>query len=195
MKRGFNLIELAVVFLLIGLISAMVYKGKELLDTASIRAEVNKMAKLRTAVATIMTLTAKGNIGELEYDNVTKSYNLQPFFELDLISAEDITVQGSSDNLTIRPCINKKKSFAFDPTGEDGSMICAKHDNYPVEFTCFSEVMIDNQDLATGLGVTFISTTGTAAKDNISPGMDPGVFDCYTVTEKNPQVFGFILYR
>jgi prepilin-type N-terminal cleavage/methylation domain-containing protein len=199
MKRGFNLIELAVVFLLIGLISAMVYKGKELLDTASIKADVNKISKLRNAVAAVMMMTAKGNIDELEYkDNIT-GYNIQQFFDLDLISKEDLTVQGTSDNWTIFPCINNANSFTFDVNNVSGTMVCALHMSYPVDVLCNTEIMSDNQDLDTGNGVAFTNGDADTPIDNLtSLGMVDGSFDCHLAkpsSTNTPEVYGFILYR
>jgi hypothetical protein len=195
-KRAFNLIELAVVFLLIGLISAMVYKGKELLDTASVRAEVNKLSKLRNAIATVMTMTSKGDLDELDYLPAT-GYDTKPLFDLELISKEDIAVQGSSENWAIFPCINVAAGFKFDVDTGSGSMICALHKTYPIDLVCNTEVMSDNQDLDTGLGGAF-ERDGTKPGnpiDNISPGMKDGEFDCDALATKAPQVYGFILYR
>ncbi|MDR2105497.1 MAG: type II secretion system GspH family protein [Deferribacteraceae bacterium] len=196
MKRGFNLIELAVVFLLIGLISAMVYKGKELLENASIRAEVHKLSKLRNAFATMMTTTSKGNIDELEYDSAT-GYKIQPLFDLELIAPEDLTVQGSSDNWSFYPCINNAASFSFDIINQTGSMICALHKTYPVDLICNTEVMNDNQNLSTGLGVAFKNSQADDPYDNLT-GMVQGGFDCDLAKPSAatpPEVYGFILYR
>jgi prepilin-type N-terminal cleavage/methylation domain-containing protein len=197
MKRGFNLIELAVVFLLIGLISAMVYKGKELLDTASIRAEVNKLSKLRNAVATVMTMTSKGNIDELAYDNSTHSYDLNPFFDLEILDRADLTVQGTSDKWEVKPCTNMGATFFFvnDDAGS-GTMICALHQSYPVDLLCNTEVMSDNQDLKTGSGVAF-ADNGTTLSDNLT-GMITGGFDCELAKPSGtnpPKIYGFILFR
>jgi prepilin-type N-terminal cleavage/methylation domain-containing protein len=198
MKRGFNLIELAVVFLLIGLISAMVYKGKELLDTASIRAEVNKLSKLRNAVATVMTMTSKGNISELAYDNSTSSYDLAPFFDLEILDRADLTVQGSPDNWTVKPCTNMGAKFFFaNDNAGSGTMICALHDTYPVDLLCSTEVMSDNQNLQTGAGVAFVNANTGVTHDNLT-GMTTGGFDCVQAKPSSintPKIYGFILFR
>jgi prepilin-type N-terminal cleavage/methylation domain-containing protein len=200
MKRGFNLIELAVVFLLIGLISAMVYKGKELLDTASIKADVNKISKLRNAVAAVMMMTAKGDIDELRFDNTTGvGYDTRQFFDLDLISKEDLTVQGSSDNWTLFPCINRADNFSIDVNNTSGSMVCALHRSYPVDVLCSTEVTSDNEDLDSGNGVAFSDSDGTMTIGELpTMGMVEGNFDCYLAKPSainGPKVYGFILYR
>lgn len=50
MKKGFTLVELAIVLIVIGLLLGMAFKGKALVDAARIKAEVNKVEKLGTAI-------------------------------------------------------------------------------------------------------------------------------------------------
>jgi prepilin-type N-terminal cleavage/methylation domain-containing protein len=200
MKRGFNLIELAVVFLLIGLISAMVYKGKELLDTASIKADVNKISKLRNAVAAVMMMTAKGNIDEFKYIDNQTGYDLKQFFTLDLLSREDLAVQGTSNTWALFPCINRADNFSFDIENVSGTMICALHKTYPLDVLCNTELMSDNQDLGSGNGVAF---TDSGAKTPVTGdfsgiGMAKDNFDCHLARPSStniPKTYGFILYR
>ena len=50
MKKGFTLVELAIVLVVIGLLMGMAFKGKSLVDAARIKAEVNKVTKIGTAI-------------------------------------------------------------------------------------------------------------------------------------------------
>ena len=50
-KKGFTIVELAIVLVVIGIIMAMVVKGKQIVDSARDRAELAKIAKLEAATA------------------------------------------------------------------------------------------------------------------------------------------------
>ena len=50
MKKGFTIVELAIVLVVIGIILAMAIKGKSLVDAARFRAEINKLRKLEAAM-------------------------------------------------------------------------------------------------------------------------------------------------
>lgn len=54
-KNGFTLIELAIVLVVIGLLLAMVVKGKSLIDAAKMKGELNKLSKIEAAVNTYFT--------------------------------------------------------------------------------------------------------------------------------------------
>ena len=49
-SRGFTIVELAIVLVVIGIILSMAVKGKSLVETARLRAEVNKIRKLEAAI-------------------------------------------------------------------------------------------------------------------------------------------------
>lgn len=49
-EKGFTLIELAIVLVVIGLLMGMAFKGKALVDASRVKAEVNKISKISTAL-------------------------------------------------------------------------------------------------------------------------------------------------
>lgn len=49
-KKGFTLVELAIVLVVIGLLMGMAFKGKALVDSARIKADINKINKIGTAL-------------------------------------------------------------------------------------------------------------------------------------------------
>lgn len=49
-KKGFTLVELAIVLVVIGLLMGMAFKGKSLVDAARIKADIQKINKIATAV-------------------------------------------------------------------------------------------------------------------------------------------------
>lgn len=48
--RGFSLIEIAIVLVVIGLLMGMVFKGKSILDAATLKADISKISKISTAL-------------------------------------------------------------------------------------------------------------------------------------------------
>jgi prepilin-type N-terminal cleavage/methylation domain-containing protein len=50
MKKGFTIVELAIVLVVIGIILAMAVKGRNLVEAARYKAEINKIRKLEAAV-------------------------------------------------------------------------------------------------------------------------------------------------
>jgi prepilin-type N-terminal cleavage/methylation domain-containing protein len=52
LKKGFTIVELAIVLIIIGIIIGMAIKGGALLQTAKMRAEFRKVDKIRTALST-----------------------------------------------------------------------------------------------------------------------------------------------
>lgn len=49
-KKGVTLVELAIVLVVIGLLMGMAFKGKTLADYAKIKADINKINKIATAL-------------------------------------------------------------------------------------------------------------------------------------------------
>lgn len=52
MKKGFTLVELAIVLVVIGLLMGMAFKGKSLVDAARTKADIRKIEKMSTAINT-----------------------------------------------------------------------------------------------------------------------------------------------
>jgi prepilin-type N-terminal cleavage/methylation domain-containing protein len=76
MKKGFTLVEMSIVMVVIGLILGMALKGKSLLDSATIRNEVNKLSLMQSAVMTLLTTSSNdGSLNELPKENTTKAYD------------------------------------------------------------------------------------------------------------------------
>ena len=63
-KKGFTIVELAIVLVVIGIILAMVVKGKQLVESARNKAELAKITKLEAATAIYFTYV-NGSITEM----------------------------------------------------------------------------------------------------------------------------------
>jgi prepilin-type N-terminal cleavage/methylation domain-containing protein len=56
-RKGFTLVELAIVLLVIGLILGLAVKGRTLIDSARIRSEIRKLERFQTAFAAYVSRT------------------------------------------------------------------------------------------------------------------------------------------
>lgn len=54
-KKGFTLVELAIVLVVIGILLGLVLKGKSIIDAANSRAETTKLSRIKTAVQSYFT--------------------------------------------------------------------------------------------------------------------------------------------
>lgn len=54
-KKGFSLVELAIVLVVIGILMGLAIKGKSLIDAANLKADINKIARIQMAVNTYFT--------------------------------------------------------------------------------------------------------------------------------------------
>jgi prepilin-type N-terminal cleavage/methylation domain-containing protein len=80
LKKGFTIVELAIVLIIIGIIVGMAIKGGALLQTARLRAEFRKVDKIRTALSTwrannpigISKFPPPPPIAELEIDRLVE---------------------------------------------------------------------------------------------------------------------------
>lgn len=51
-SKGFSLVEMAIVLVVIGVIAGLAFKGKSLIDSARIKADIQKINKISTAITT-----------------------------------------------------------------------------------------------------------------------------------------------
>jgi prepilin-type N-terminal cleavage/methylation domain-containing protein len=156
MKKGFTLVELSIVMVVIGLIIGMALKGKSLLDSATIRNEVNKLSLMQSAVATLLTVSSSdGSLNELPKDNTSQNHFIENSFLINkgLLSAKDITY--NNDNHSIRFCTYPTGSNGYydnDTVGGDNMLCAFTPAVWPLKFHCVAEVTLDNQNIATGKG-------------------------------------------
>jgi prepilin-type N-terminal cleavage/methylation domain-containing protein len=162
MKKAFNLVELSIVLLIIGIVAGMVLKGRDLLEASYYKMEVRKVDKIRNAVFALMA-KYNGNIydsvifednksfGALNgTDNTTFDY--VQFFDNGLLDNNSVAVQ-SADNWNVSLCIpNTGGNGYLIKKNENPTYICAYHAAFPLDIMCHLEVLMDDQHLYTGLG-------------------------------------------
>jgi prepilin-type N-terminal cleavage/methylation domain-containing protein len=67
MGKGFTLVEITIVMLVIGIIAALAIKGKDLVEVANVRSELRKLEKIDLAVKSV--ILQKGKNGSASFFN------------------------------------------------------------------------------------------------------------------------------
>jgi hypothetical protein len=159
MRKAFSVVELVVVLLVISVIIAMGFKGKEALDAAQMRKEAHKIDKFSNAVATLVALSTTATIDDLELaDPASETLSLNTFFQLELLTDVDLMVEGNNYQWELRRCNQ------FPPTdtvfSRNGTMVCAYHPHLFLDLICTIETAMDDKNIKNGRGV--------ASGDNLS---------------------------
>jgi prepilin-type N-terminal cleavage/methylation domain-containing protein len=156
MKKAFTLVELSIVMVIIGLVMGMALKGKSLLDSATIRNEVNKLPLMQSAIAALLTTSSgDGYLSELPKDNKSKGYDfIKNDFLINkgLLSAKDISYNYIQHEIFF--CANPTGTgFYGRDTVRTDNMLCAQTPNtWPLKFHCVAEVILDDQKVSAGKG-------------------------------------------
>jgi hypothetical protein len=143
------MVELAIVLVVIGLILGMAIKGKTLIDSAKIRAEVIKISKFESAVYTYFVKT-----GCLPALDKSGRYDTASLVAIGALSQRDFYSEMAGDNWTLVACGMQPSGFNVSGSGAE---VCARmgvneHKKVPARLVCNIEKLLDDENLSTGLG-------------------------------------------
>jgi prepilin-type N-terminal cleavage/methylation domain-containing protein len=194
MKKAFNLVEISVVLLIIGIIAAMVLKGKELLDVSYYRSEIQKVEKIRNAVFALMA-KYNGNYSAVALDPAGLAQGIfdnAQFFDNGLLDESSVKIQ-SGDNWTVAFCSSGTDNYSFN---SDGNYICARNPAFFFDIMCNLEVLLDDQSLKDGFGIT----GGVSSAYNNIFDSDNKTFKCEGLKPRpNASVilpeYGFLVFK
>ena len=187
LRKGFTIVELTIVLVVIGIILAMAVQGAGLVRSAKMR---NEMAKLNKFEAAVMTGYSK--TGYLPEDMVTvdifKAINPAYYIDQGLLTKEDFIIKmseadyGNINEWHLVRCTSKYDNtnqsyyFAHDV---NGAGVCAignsPSTSLEVPFICSIEVMKDDEDLTTGAARNF----GNAGHEAWLHGSNIDFKDCF----------------
>ncbi|MDR2104245.1 MAG: type II secretion system GspH family protein [Deferribacteraceae bacterium] len=204
MKKGFTLVELAIVLVIIGLITGMAVKGRSLAAAAEMREEVNKMRKYEHAFAT--HFAKSGKFVPIPYDNNTDpdgwADNVSGLFLKEgYLVKKDLVMKYSTKNppntyfVADLVSLPGQAGYFLDRSIEDSGVI-----NFGVlidkggesldYFICNIENMSDDRNTLSGLG-RFAYESGGSVVDNFE---DREYADCSEFTAADTHLYGYIVY-
>jgi prepilin-type N-terminal cleavage/methylation domain-containing protein len=168
MKKGFSMVELAIVLVVIGIIMGMALKGGEIVESAKVRREARKLERFEIAVAVaVQRLGPKGTVGELETVPSFTYLSEDIFIDNGLLAANDYqtytTPQGTTPQEKKRiynsRLSNEGAVTADTDPGDPGATLV--FDAAPF-LVCQLESILDDRDKVTGQGaINMLKFTGT----------------------------------
>ena len=149
-RKGFTMLELTIVLVVIGLILGMAIKGKTLIDSAKIRVEVIKLSKLESAVYAYFVKTN----GLPPLDSSTGRFDISSLLALGALGQRDLYSEMAGDNWTLVACSMQSSGFSVTASGGE---VCARmgltdHKKIPARLVCSIEKMLDDENLNLGIG-------------------------------------------
>jgi prepilin-type N-terminal cleavage/methylation domain-containing protein len=165
--KGFTLIELAVVLVIVGVIIGMAFKGLELIDTANTRSEIQKMLKIRNSLAAWISVDTKTEAaGDFRFeDNTSRIPNsidadcVYKFADLDGLTDEDGLNPFGSPWYVLRG-VAKEEGHDLENNGGDSFFL---YSNFlSRRFVCYAEILMDDDNTTTGTIRTSFTDTEMA---------------------------------
>jgi prepilin-type N-terminal cleavage/methylation domain-containing protein len=158
MKKGFSLVEVMVVMVVIGIVVALGIKGSALVNTSRIRAEIAKLRNFETGFASYFlknnSLPPKDGDNTTPEDNFT-CYNVAPLLTRQVVVSEDLPSafsQGSKDWLFATDIAVDNGTHAFAPMGFDVENVGAYAVGLNYELICNIEGILDDGNALGGVG-------------------------------------------
>lgn len=168
MKKGFTLVELAIVLVVIGLLMGMAFKGKTLVDAARIKSDINKIQKLETVLNTYFASynTFPGKKDDGSYSDLSIMNDL---IAESLLKHSDFKLNTFSSNIHFVGCgekdiqggpvfypvaINAKEPLCitFSSLPHTDNVIDTTSMTINELYICYIETLLDDSDILTGSG-------------------------------------------
>jgi prepilin-type N-terminal cleavage/methylation domain-containing protein len=211
-KRGFTIVELAIVLVVIGVILSMLVKARHMVHVARMKAEVYKIAKFEAAFNIYYARTGSVGAPLPARQPGGAQFDLRPLLVLGVFNEKDLdygllsddtkwdfasclkiadaTVWGEHGPGGIRP----GTSMCLQPTnggGYVGSGVTVQPRAFHMEFICHIENMLDDTNLLTGRGTIHLNVAfhhGESVTRDFAPEQYE---DCYSLW---PRVGGNYFY-
>jgi prepilin-type N-terminal cleavage/methylation domain-containing protein len=208
--KAFTLVELAIVLVVIGIIAAMAIGGTDVLASAQVRSEINKLAKFEAALS---TYSANNNRFPKYLGNDNTSHRLDTKMLVGLgIEEKDLKSKFASDSKNksayqLQYCApdpdNTSGTGFFVQDGDEASNLCLNV-GLGVDLTnntsdtnlihnavfCYAELLMDDENHLTGSVRTHNGTNPVTLNDNWS---EIENYNCDNVTDAYGQ-FGYKIF-
>ena len=148
-RKGFTIVEMAMVLVVIGLLVVLSVRGKTIFETAKMRMEVAKLNKFEVALQTHFTRTATlpENLGG-------GRLNLEILVNKGFLVKTDLTDRLHNKDWDFRLCSEPSYGGDYFVTDELSKKVCAvgSDGNLQTRFVCYIEKNRDDQDVTAGRG-------------------------------------------
>jgi prepilin-type N-terminal cleavage/methylation domain-containing protein len=157
LAKGFTLIELAVVLVVIGIIIGMTFKGLELIDIANTRAEMQKLLKIRNSlVAWISVNTKTEAAGDFRQDDtISASIGKYVYRFTDLDDLTDDDRKNPFGPWYLTRGVASANGTNLDDSNGDTFFLYAN--NLSQRFVCYVETLLDDDNISTGTARALMS--------------------------------------
>jgi prepilin-type N-terminal cleavage/methylation domain-containing protein len=146
MGKGFTLVEITIVMLIIGVIAALAIKGKDLVEVANVRAELRKLERFDLAIKNIVL--KKSKVGSAE---VFKSHYKFEDEEIPAAFFTDNRSLDENDFITyLVPESMRKSVLRKTPYGEDSDISISVKGTYTPQEACMIEYIMDDMKANSG---------------------------------------------
>lgn len=167
MKKGFTLVELAIVLVVIGLLMGMAFKGKSLVDAARTKADIRKIQKMETALNTYFakydtlpgkksdgTYSDKSMVDELIADGSLNQadFKLASFASyIHFTGCEERIIQGGPVFYPVDIDVNQRLCVTLTPhSNHTDSAVVDEVTAVKELYICYIETLLDDSDILTG---------------------------------------------
>lgn len=184
LKSGFTIVELAIVLVVIGIILAMAVKGKQLVETARIKADLAQIYKFETAFSIYYAKTGvlPTDLNKPRNGNASGDLDTQVLIDMEILSRNDmyssvagkswgfivcgIMTNGTYKGMTKAEAIAQRQLLGVcavtgDPTvyGNVPSI------SFPAKLICYVEDVLDDRGQLTGYGRNLFYNPGFVMKN------------------------------
>jgi prepilin-type N-terminal cleavage/methylation domain-containing protein len=179
MGKGFTLVEITIVMLIIGVIAALAIKGKDLVEVANVRAELRKLEKFDLAIKTVVLKKSKSGSADV-FSNYSAANSVIPSeFFTDNRSLDE------SDFVTyLVPETMKKSVLRKTPYDVDSEISISVKGTYTPQEACMVELIMDDMRANSGRVILLEfngvrdNDDGTTTPVNTSTAGDETYNDC-----------------
>jgi prepilin-type N-terminal cleavage/methylation domain-containing protein len=194
MKKGFSLVEIMIVMVIIGIIVALGIKGGALVNASRIRAEIAKLRNFETGFASYF-LKHNSMPPYTGNDNDSSNlvlYNTDQLVTRGVISSEDVPATFSQNQQPWMFCKNiatEDNGTYFTPAGfavdNAGAGACTSAYTLNNELICNIETILDDGNLYKGAGR--VTNAGVSISDNCDAAINKSTYSSYIYVAFSPN--------
>jgi prepilin-type N-terminal cleavage/methylation domain-containing protein len=185
-QKGFSLVELSIVLVVIGVIVFLAVRSNSIKQSALTKAEVTKLTNFIAAVNTYIILTDELPPAEKDMGGSEYAVDNQIFHDMKLLSIQKTSYYEGGEWL-MQPCASSIANgyFSYNPDSFD---MCARVETLAMNayLACSIEAALDDRKPVSGEGRLYGATSTTFTEDALQ--------DCPGARSLMPVDYGYRVY-